>query len=83
MRIRRRLRREGGTRVCGLCGGPVDMTLPHGDPLAFELDHVHARSLGGPDHPTNLRIAHARCNKQRGNGRQTPRTIPADRSANW
>ncbi|WP_233347295.1 HNH endonuclease [Ponticaulis koreensis] len=31
------------------------------------FDHVKPRSKGGPDTPENLQLAHARCNKIKGN----------------
>lgn len=33
------------------------------------LDHIHPRSKGGSDAETNLQLAHAICNKRRGNRR--------------
>jgi 5-methylcytosine-specific restriction protein A len=42
--------------VCGICGGPG----------ADAVDHVVPASLGGTNHPSNLRAAHASCNARRG-----------------
>lgn len=47
--------------LCGICGGPVQYA-------EMDLDHVKPKSLGGPDHWDNLRVAHATCNRARGNG---------------
>jgi 5-methylcytosine-specific restriction endonuclease McrA len=82
MRMRNRLRHEGGLRACGICGGPVDMSLPPHDPYSFELDHVIPKKMGGPDDPANLRITHRFCNRSRGAGGRRANT-PADRSAEW
>jgi len=45
---------------CQLCGEAVPLDDIH-------IDHIVPRSLGGSDEPVNLRVAHARCNIQRGN----------------
>jgi 5-methylcytosine-specific restriction endonuclease McrA len=82
MRTRARLRRAGGKRVCGICGGIVDMTLPSWHPLSFQLDHIVPRKFGGTDHLSNLRVTHHRCNKARGAGGRRP-TTPDDVSATW
>ena len=52
---------------CALCGEDVDLTVkwPHGD--APTRDHVIPHSLGGSDDPSNLQLAHARCNRRKGN----------------
>jgi len=52
------LARDGMT--CWLC----THAIADGD---LHLDHVIPWSRGGPDTPSNLRPAHARCNIQRGN----------------
>ena len=31
------------------------------------VDHIVPKSKGGSDHPDNLQLAHARCNKIKGN----------------
>lgn len=45
---------------CHLCGEHVPAEQIH-------LDHVVPLSLGGPHDESNLRVAHARCNLQKGN----------------
>ena len=47
--------------ICGICGKPVDIS-------EFHVDHIKAKSLGGPDDAANLRCAHRLCNLSRGNG---------------
>lgn len=47
---------------CGICGTDVDMDLPWPNALSPSVDHVVARSDGGTDDPTNLQLAHLRCN---------------------
>ncbi|MEV1331137.1 HNH endonuclease signature motif containing protein [Micromonospora costi] len=56
--------------ACWLCEEPVDRhligTLDHWRP---SLDHVIPKSQGGPDDPSNLRLAHWWCNSVRTDGR--------------
>lgn len=49
---------------CHLCGRAVDRRAK-GD-AAPTLDHVRPRSLGGNNSAKNLRLAHRRCNGDRG-----------------
>lgn len=63
-RHRATLRRQGGP--CGICGEPIDYTLPHLDPLSFVVDHVHPLHLGGPDTLENKVAAHRACNRAKG-----------------
>lgn len=52
--------------TCWLCHRPVD---PKGvGSLEPTMDHVIPKSLGGKRTPANLRLAHAKCNRDRGNG---------------
>jgi 5-methylcytosine-specific restriction endonuclease McrA len=48
--------------ACYLCGLPVDVSLPKGDPLSKHFDHVIPLSKGGPHSMENIRLTHARCN---------------------
>lgn len=54
---------------CWLCAQPIDYTAPPNDPESLDVDHAKPRST----HPhlaldrNNLRPAHARCNRSRGN----------------
>ena len=54
--------------TCGICGLPVDKTLPAGHPLAPEVDEIIPVSRGGsPYDHDNLRLCHRICNEKRGN----------------
>jgi 5-methylcytosine-specific restriction endonuclease McrA len=64
--------------TCHLCGqmvneswalkvDPYDSQQTDFIPLDPSPDHVIPRSLGGTDHPSNIKIAHNGCNKGRGN----------------
>lgn len=48
---------------CGICGDLVDFSLPPKSRMAPSVDHIHPRALGGSDDPTNLQLAHLRCNQ--------------------
>lgn len=52
------IERDGST--CRLCGEPVELDQ-------VDLDHLVPVSLGGTNHADNLRVAHASCNRARGN----------------
>jgi hypothetical protein len=70
---RRRLRAQvlAEETHCGICGQPVDVTLPAGLPASPEVDEVQPVSLGGnPLSRENARLTHRLCNQQRGNGRR-------------
>ena len=54
------LRRRGGN--CGICGEPIDYTLPWPDPRCFVADHIKPLHKGGPDHIGNKQAAHNECN---------------------
>ena len=57
---------------CHICGQPIDYTLPHLDPLAFEVDHLVPLSSASTDAErdaldtlANKRAAHRRCNSKK------------------
>lgn len=52
--------------ACGICGEPIDYTLPHLDPLAFVVDHVVPIAAGGTDMLGNKQAAHRACNRAKG-----------------
>lgn len=52
---------------CWICGGMLQEDTPEGDPWAITLDHYVPVSRGGADANSNLRLAHACCNSDRGN----------------
>ncbi len=50
--------------VCAICGRPVNKSLPKGDPMAPEIDHIIPISKNGhPSDISNLCLVHASCNK--------------------
>ncbi|WP_345562698.1 HNH endonuclease signature motif containing protein [Nonomuraea rosea] len=53
-------RRDGW--ACHICGGDIEWPGQLGRPRDLELDHVHPRSKGGSDYPSNIRAAHGGCN---------------------
>ena len=58
---------------CWLCQQPVDQTLHYNDPMARSLDHVTPLAKGGdPLARTNARLAHRKCNRDRGDGPPDP-----------
>lgn len=50
---------------CGICGGGVNMTRRHPDPLAPSVDHIVPLAQGGDHADGNLQLAHLRCNLSR------------------
>ena len=50
---------------CWLCGDDVDQAARAG-PWSGTVDHVIPRNRGGATEVANLRLAHRRCNTQRG-----------------
>lgn len=48
--------RDGGR--CGICGDPVALKK-------MDIDHIVQLTDGGSDDPSNLRVAHPRCNRSR------------------
>jgi 5-methylcytosine-specific restriction endonuclease McrA len=59
--------RDGWT--CQLCQLPVDPTLLWPDPGFGSMDHITPLAMGGLHETVNVRLAHLRCNMQRGAGR--------------
>lgn len=57
---------------CAICGKPMPETrwqTPHATvwkKLRPTFDHIRPRSKGGGDEPENLQLAHAACNKRKG-----------------
>lgn len=62
--------------ICGICGKPVDKTLPFIDPAtgkphpwAKTVDEIVPVTFGGsPTERSNCRLAHRDCNLKRGDG---------------
>lgn len=54
--------------ICGICGKPVDKTLPWPNPLSKSVDHIVPVSLGGhPSDIDNMQLAHLACNRAKSN----------------
>lgn len=51
---------------CALCGKAIDYGLPHLDPMAYVVDHIHPIARGGPDTLANKQAAHRSCNRAKG-----------------
>jgi 5-methylcytosine-specific restriction endonuclease McrA len=64
---------------CWVCGELVDKTLSGRHPDGPTIDHVIARSRGGTNDISNLRLAHQRCNNARQAGRRLTRRRPPNR----
>lgn len=59
--------------TCGICGKPVDKSLPPRLPASPEVDHRIPLERGG--HPTdrsNLMLTHKLCNQKKGDRILTP-----------
>jgi 5-methylcytosine-specific restriction endonuclease McrA len=48
---------------CGICGGDIDYSLPHLDPMAYVVDHIVPLNKGGLDVLENKQAAHRSCNR--------------------
>ena len=55
-----------GHPPCGICGHPIDYTLPHLDPGEYVVDHITPLALGGTDLLPNKQPAHRKCNAEKG-----------------
>ena len=54
---------------CGICGKPIDYSLPPGHPMSFEVDEIVPVSLGGdPLDKGNVQASHRICNERKSNG---------------
>lgn len=52
--------------TCGICGRPVDKSIPPPHPLSPTIDHIIPVSKGGhPSDLSNLQLAHRCCNRQK------------------
>ena len=66
---------------CGICGQPVDKTLSGRHPLGPTADHRTPLTRGGSLlDPTNLQLAHLRCNSAKKN---RPSRKKMDTSRDW
>lgn len=48
---------------CGICGQPIDYTLPHLDPMSYVVDHIVPLNRDGKDVRENKQAAHRSCNR--------------------
>lgn len=58
---RRAIRRTH--QACGICGEPIDYTLPYLHPQEFVVDHIVPLNKGGEDNRANKQAAHRACNR--------------------
>lgn len=80
LRIAKFIKRDGDK--CSICGGPLNTQIRDASHVFFvTLDHIVPKSHNGPDHPTNLRLAHRICNDARGDSiaPQSGPIVPCDR----
>lgn len=49
--------------LCWLCQKPMDFQAKPNSHAAWSIEHLIAKSLGGPDIPDNLVLCHPRCNR--------------------
>jgi 5-methylcytosine-specific restriction endonuclease McrA len=60
------MRRRDGDG-CHLCGLPIDFGITDiNDPMHCSRDHVVPRALGGDVTVANMRLAHRKCNTEKG-----------------
>lgn len=59
---------------CAECGEPIDVTLPRGNPDAFEYGHIKSVKAYPElaDDPANGQPEHLRCNRVKGSGSSRP-----------
>ena len=57
---------------CHICGGEIDYTLPHLDPMAYVVDHLEPLAKGGDDVLANKRAAHRTCNRAKSDKPHAP-----------
>lgn len=71
IQISRLMARDGLN--CSICNAPLDRRIRDEDhPDMVTFDHVVPQSAGGGDEPSNLRLAHRRCNMERGDDPVAP-----------
>lgn len=50
---------------CGICGRPIDYSLPPGLPGSFEADHIVPVARGGESTLDQLQASHRACNRRK------------------
>lgn len=66
--------------VCGLCGRPIDRSLPRGHPASASADHVVPLAAGGSVHGRMVGV-HLVCNQRRQD--KDPPEVDFDRPLEW
>lgn len=65
-RITRLMARDGNS--CHICNKIVDRKIKdHNSDEYVTFDHILPQSKGGTDEDSNVKLAHAKCNRNRGN----------------
>ena len=64
-RILREFKNEGYIN-CGICGLPINLSLPYPHPWSLTIDHVTPIAKGGVTREDNLQPAHFKCNRRKG-----------------
>lgn len=67
-RLRRQRLIERDGMLCALCGLPMGRRT-------VTIDHILPKSLGGTNDMANLRLAHKKCNRRRGNKLDADRDV--------
>lgn len=68
---------------CGICGEPIDYTLPHLDPQSYVVDHIIPLSISDDDSLTNKQAAHRSCNRTKSNTLDHQAGITYITDRNW
>lgn len=69
LKYRRRIIREAGGDgylICGICGLPINLSLPYPNPWSLTIDHITPVIHGGATSESNLQPAHFKCNRRKG-----------------
>jgi len=62
--IKKIAERDGA--FCWICKQPVDLSITWDDPMRPTRDHMKPKSKGGRNCIENIKLAHKRCNMERG-----------------
>lgn len=65
---------------CGICGDPIDYTLPHDDPMSYAVDHIVPLNRGGSDTLDNKQASHRTCNRAKSDKLPAPPPQPTWRT---
>jgi 5-methylcytosine-specific restriction endonuclease McrA len=69
VRDRDRARFRRAQAPCGICGEPIDYTIPWPDLMSFVVDHIKPvdRYPELANDPNNKQAAHSECNRSKSN----------------